>query len=643
MRTRVAGRIVGAFAACVLAGCAGLGLSAGDLGPEIAGGIPSEASALAPQGPDAWPRQILLANAHVSVFPPQVESWQGNQLAFRCAVTSTPVAAGVEVSGMLWGTARAQVDRSSRTVSLEDFRLTYGNFPTLPDTGAAFLAQIQGQLPAALQTISLDRLAASLAATVDLAPARISVRNAPPVIFVSLAPAILIPIDGRPVWRRVPDTRFERVLNTRAAILREERSPRYFLHVYDGWLTAGMVNGPWTPATSRPDRIDEVASDLARKGELDLLAAGNVQPRPSLANGAPAIIVSQAPAELIVFKGRPNFEPIASTRLSWASNTTAEVIIDDSDAASFVLLAGRWFTAPSLAGPWSFISSANLPSDFKKIPPDSPAGLVLASVAGTPQAQAAAVENSLPQTATVSLVKPPTFDLRTDGPPQLAAIQGTPLQYVINSPTPTIRVDARAWYALRAGVWFVAPSVNGPWTVATLVPAAIHSIPASSPLHYVTYARIHGATADEVHLGYTPGYLGTLLAADGVVVYGTGFAYTPWIGAVYYAPPPTWGVMAQPTHDPAVGWSYGFALGLTTAAMLDSWGSPVAYSADDHGQPCCGSAGVNVYGVWGDTVTSGPPTGIPKFDGTRYFGGGGFGDRFGEGGGFGAGPGGGRR
>ena len=165
---------------------------------------------------------------------------------------------------------------------------------------------------------------------------------------------------------------------------------------------------------------------------------------------------------------------------------------------------------------------------------------MLASVSGTTQAQEALIENSIPQTATVSLASGPSFSASYDGTPQLAAIPGTPLQYVINSASPTIRVDAHTWYALRAGVWFVAASAYGPWSVAATVPAVIYTIPAASPLHYVTYVQIYGSTAELIYVGYTPGYLGTVVAPDGVVVYGTGYLYEPWIGTAYYAPPPTW-------------------------------------------------------------------------------------------------------
>ena len=41
-------------------------------------------------------------------------------------------------------------------------------------------------------------------------------------------------------------------------------------------------------------------------------------------------------------------------------------------------------------------------------------------------------------------------------------------------------------------MWFVAATPQGPWLVASAVPAAIYTIPPTSPLYYVTYVRIYG-------------------------------------------------------------------------------------------------------------------------------------------------------
>ena len=570
-----------------------------------------------PPNLDPWPRQFNLGNAMVLVYQPQVEKWEGNRLDFRAAVAAKTSGSNAETFGVIWGTARTEVNRSNRMVTLEQISLTRSNFPTLADNGASYLSQLQQQLTGATRTIALDRLENSLAASGAVKPGGVPVKNEPPRIIVSYSPAILIPMSGAPVLRGVPDSRFERVINTRALILREKRGNTYYLHVYDGWLSAPVVGGPWALATNTPRRMSDVANKLIEKGLVDPLSGGNAQPPPSLANGVPTIYVSQTPAELIVFKGQPNFEPVSGTALLWATNTTADVIVNTGDNSYYILVSGRWYRALSLlAGPWTYVASNSLPADFSRIPAGSPAGVVLASVAGTPQAREAVIANSIPQTATIPRVNGPTFSPVFDGAPQFRPVQGTSLQYVVNCPTPIIWVPNQGYYALRAGVWFTANSLNGPWVVAIWVPEVVYTIPPSSPLYYVTYVRIYGSTPEVVYVGYTPGYLGTVVTPDGTVVYGTGYDYQPWVGAVYYAPPVTYGVQAQPVYNPEVGWAYGMALGMTTAAMVDTWGGTAYYSSYYHGYPCCGSASANVYGHWGNTSWSGSDTWYSHSDGT---------------------------
>ena len=334
---------------------------------------------------------------------------------------------------------------------------------------------------------------------------------------------------------------------------------------------------------------------------MDLLDGTGAQPKPSLAAGVPAIYVTETPAELLVFRGAPSFTPIEGTGLRWAANTTADVFLDPATNDYYVLISGRWYRAPGLTGPWTYVASAALPADFGRIPVRSPAGVVLAAVAGTPQAQEAVIANSIPQTATVPRVNGPAFSPTFDGAPQLRPVEGTALQYVINSPTPIIEVDATAYYALRAGVWFRAAALGGPWFVAAEVPAVIYTIPPTSPLHYVTYVQVYGSTAQVVYVGYTPGYLGTVVSPAGVVVYGTGYTYQPWVGTAWYPPPATYGLAAQPIYNPAAGMAFGFAMGLTTAALTGSAYYHPAY----YGYPCCGSTSVNTYRAYGNTVASG--------------------------------------
>ena len=100
--------------------------------------------------------------------------------------------------------------------------------------------------------------------------------------------------------------------------------------------------------------------------------------------------------------------------------------MDTANNQYYLLISGRWFRAGSLIGPWSYVAGNELPSDFHRIPPSSPAGQVLAAVAGTPQAKEAVIANSIPQTALIPRRGGPTFTPTFDGTPQLRPIEGTP-------------------------------------------------------------------------------------------------------------------------------------------------------------------------------------------------------------------------
>jgi len=57
--------------------------------------------------------------------------------------------------------------------------------------------------------------------------------------------------------------------------------------------------------------------------------------------------------------------------------------MDIGTQSIYILISGRWFTAKSKAGPWTFVPPEELPKDFSRIPPGSPkAEVIVASVPG---------------------------------------------------------------------------------------------------------------------------------------------------------------------------------------------------------------------------------------------------------------------
>ena len=108
--------------------------------------------AAAPQLPaDPWPRVVDLSNGQVLVYQPQVNKWDGNQIDFRAALAIKVTGAKDETFGVIFATARTQVDKVARTVVFEDMNITKVDFPTLPNRGAAYAPElhegIRGQDP----------------------------------------------------------------------------------------------------------------------------------------------------------------------------------------------------------------------------------------------------------------------------------------------------------------------------------------------------------------------------------------------------------------------------------------------------------------------------------------------------------------
>jgi hypothetical protein len=486
--------------------------------------------------PTTWPHQFKQGDLTFTVYPPQLDRWQSDRLEGRAAVSVQSPGSDKPLFGIVSLTARTEMDNAANMVSLRDITVSRASFPTATDRAGIYLEAVRQHLAALTWKVAADRLRADLA--IDHAAQQAQsqpLRNDPPRIVYTQSATILVPIDGQPVLREMMGLGLMRVLNTRALILVDKSTGRYFLSVAGRWLEAPSLDGPWTDGQVRPIALDEAKQQAVDSGQVDLLEGSGPDGR------TPRVIVSTVPTELIQTDGSPQYSPIERTQLLYVTNSPNRLFLELPTQQHYVLLAGRWYRTRSLTqGPWEYVPGAGLPPDFALIPDGHPTETVRAAVPGTPQAQEAVIANSVPQVATVRR-SAARLEFTYDGPPQFRPIEGTALESAVNAPMPVIQVDWRNYYALDNGVWFFSESPDGPWTAATWVPPVIYSIPHSSPLHYVTYVRVYDATADDVYVGYTPGYVGSYVALNSTVVYGTGWAYSPWIGSVWYCPPVTWG------------------------------------------------------------------------------------------------------
>jgi hypothetical protein len=563
-----------------------------------------------------WPRFYTTNGYDFAIYQPQINDWPGNQLDGRLVVAIRPTGTTNETYGVIFFTTRTEIDKVNRLVTLEDFQITKAKFPGQPGMTAQYLAMIQSFQPQTIRVIPLDHLEAVFAASGDIAQAKIqAVKNDPPQIFYATQPSLLVLVDGPPVLQDLIGN-YQRVINTRAILLLDNNPlfQGYYLFADNQWFSAPALAGPWNVIANLPPNIDIALSAALGTKEVDPM-----YPKDPDAPFVTQIFVSTTPAELIETTGTPNLVSVPNTDLLYVENSSSAIFYYLDDGNYYVLISGRWFKAPSLSGSWAFVPSGSLPGDFQKIPPDSEKSNVLLSVAGTPEAQEAVIANSIPQTATIQ-INQAKLAVAYYGAPSFTPIAGTTLTYAANTQTPVIMVSPNSYYACQGGVWFVSPTAQGPWAVATAVPAAIYTIPASCPIHYVTYAYVYGYTPSVVYVGYTPGYMGTVVAPGGVVVYGTGYYYPPVIvGATYVAYPPSYGYGASFAMGAAVGFSFGFCAGMSSSCCCEPyWGCYSHGYSSSYSYTHCNVNACNYYTHYGTAVHSTGSYGYNAYTGQEW-------------------------
>jgi len=488
----------------------------------------------------SWPQELVADNgAVVLVYQPQIEEFSTNSLEGRAAVSvKSASSGGAPVFGAIWFKAKIDTDRDTRTAVLRDVEVSDVRFADAEDAQKQRLADFIGErISGSRFTISVDALLEDLEGSVDPSTAP-ELNSDPPIIMLSTKPAILVSIDGDPVFRDIEGSRYEHVINTPFLIARGGMD----LYLYIGsnaWYQAQAIEGPWSPAGSVPEdvaKLVEPADDDASLTDID-------------------IIIATGPTELIVSAGPPSWSPVEGMDLLYMDNTDSDVFMELSTQRYYVLLSGRWYKGEGIEGDlnWTHVPNDALPVPFTDIPEDSVNAAVLSQVAGTPQARAAVLDNTIPQTAAVKR-DDSSFSVEYDGgAPEFAPIEEIPVEYAQNTSAAVFRYG-NLYYACDEGVWYVANSATGPWTVATEVPDAIYDIPATNPHYNVTYVKVYDVTPQVVYVGYTPGYYGSYYY-HGSIVYGTGWYYRPWYGPYYYPRYPTWGFRV--TYNPWYGWGFG--------------------------------------------------------------------------------------
>src|SRR6185295_8582139 len=133
------------------------------------------------------------------------------------------------------------------------------------------------------------------------------VKADPPVVFFSETPALILNIDGDPVWSSIPNNDLKYAINTNWDLFELAPAKTLYLRYQKTWLTAPSLKGPWT-------KIDALPPSFAKLPATDNWTAvrSAIPPDLKVQTVAPKVFVSTKPAELILLKGAPQYKPVAN-------------------------------------------------------------------------------------------------------------------------------------------------------------------------------------------------------------------------------------------------------------------------------------------------------------------------------------------
>jgi hypothetical protein len=580
-------------------------------------------SGLAQKAQDrGWPRGYNLPNeAQMVLFQPQIASWDDQKhLVALAAVSYVPKDAQKPTVGTIKVESDTEVSVEQRLVKFSTLKITEANFPTLAkEQTQEIIKEIEKNIPAEDRVIALDRVLAYVDKS-TIRPKNVAgIKGDPPRLYVSQIPAILVSFDGEPIWSPIKDNELKFAVNTNWDVFQHGPTGVFYLRNDTSWFKSTSLNGAWSLAGKLPDSFNKLPDDENWKDVRANLPGTPVKRLPS-------VLVSFDPAELILLDGEPKYEPVPGTQLLWVSNTESDLFRLGKDGPFYYLVTGRWFKAPAVNGPWTF-ATPELPEDFKLISLEHPRSRVLASVPGTQQAAEAVLLAQVPQIARVNKKELTAPEVNYNGEPEYEAIQGTQLQRAKNTDKEIIKVGD-TYYLCYQGIWFMANTAKGPWTIATSVPDEIYQIPANSPAHSVTYVTVEKDDDDNddwVTYAAYAGYTGVMIGW-GCAVWGTGWYYPPyyWYGGYYPIYYPYWrtygyGSWYNPytgrygtagrIYGPYGGVGYGARYNPGTGTYSRgafAYGPYGARGAAEAYNPRTGTyaktrQGSNVYGSWGST------------------------------------------
>ncbi len=246
---------------------------------------PADAPAAADDS-TAWPLTTAYTGGELRVYQPQPETLSGDRLITRAAFSVAATGgSGAPTFGVLWIAAHVDIDREQRTITLANEAVTRVQLAGADTAAVALITTAADQaLKDSDHELSLDRILATLEEVEgERQQGDESLSAAPPAIYVVERPTLLLALDGAPEGEPLPDSPFERIVNTPQLVARDPASGAFWLSDDGRWYRAPAITGPWAPA---PQELD--APTAAALAPLTAAAGASAEPAaPAAAGGNP--------------------------------------------------------------------------------------------------------------------------------------------------------------------------------------------------------------------------------------------------------------------------------------------------------------------------------------------------------------------
>lgn len=521
---------------------------------------------------ETWPKELPLSGGGtITIYQLQPEKLSGDNLSARAAVSIRKKSGDEPVFGAMWIQGQLSSDNNA---TLKNVTVRQSKFADDDNINTDnFRKSVEQGFPGLRVQFSRDNIQAAI----NQEQSSENLKNDAPLIIYREKPTTLIVLDGEPMEEKDDDLQMTRVVNTPYLIVKNPDDNKYYLYGGSFWYASPRVKDGWVYVKNIPSRIRAVD---AKMKEEEKKASSENEDTNKFTTPTDILVVTE-PAEIIQTEGKPTYQAVQGSTLLYVNNSLDEIFKDIDSQKNYILIAGRWYNSTSLNGPWQYVPQNALPAAFANIPAGSEKDGVLASVAGTEEADDAVMEAQIPQTAKVDR-STARVEVNYDGDPRFVPIQNTNLSVAENANITVMQAANNQFYALENGIWFISNNPYGPWQVANERPSDVDRIPPSSSAYNARYVYIYETTPQYVYVGYTQGYMGNYIYGP-TVVWGTGWHYRPWRGRYYRPRPVTWGFGMH--YNPWAGWSMSFGLGFNVGwyhygrsrPNYGGWFGPPAY------------------------------------------------------------------